>query len=81
MTIKDDLKSGTLHLSNLPSAKRARVKRFLTGDKRALRKRDKVLGLRFASEDIAAWSAMAEGQDVSITEWIEQVLNEKAGRK
>ena len=75
MTLKEDLKEGKVDLNALPAGKRNRVKRFLTGDKRALRKRDKLLGLRFASEDIAGWHKKAEKHDESITEYIERVMN------
>ena len=75
MTLKDDLKTGNVDLNALPAGKRNRVKRFLKGDKRAFRKRDKVLGLRFASEDIAAWHKKAEKHEESITEYIERVMN------
>ena len=75
MTLKEDLKAGTVDLNTLPAGKRNRVKRFLTGDKRALRKRDKLLGLRFASEDIASWQKKAAKADETITEYIERVMN------
>jgi predicted DNA binding CopG/RHH family protein len=75
MTLKEDLKKGKIDLAALPAGKRERVKRFLRGDKRALRKRDKVLGLRFASEDIASWHEKAAKHDESITEYIERVMN------
>jgi hypothetical protein len=75
MSLKDDLKSGSVDLNSLPAGKRNRVKRFLTGDKRALRKRDKLLGLRFASEDIAAWHKKAAKHEESITEYMERVMN------
>jgi hypothetical protein len=75
MTLKDDLKEGKVDLNALPATKRNRVKRFLTGDKRALRKRDKLLGLRFASEDIATWHAKAKKHGESITEYMERVMN------
>ena len=75
MTLKEDLKAGTVDLNALPAGKRNRLKRFLTGDKRALRKRDKLLGLRFASEDIATWRKKAVKHDESITEYIERVMN------
>ena len=78
MTLKYDLKSGTLDLNALPAGKRNRLKRYLTGDKRALRRRDKQIGLRFASEDIAAWHRAAEKAEESITEWMERVLNAAA---
>lgn len=75
MTLKEDLKNGTVDLKSLPAGKRDRVKRFLTGDKRALRKRDKLLGLRFASEDIANWHKKAEKHGEKITEYMERVMN------
>lgn len=76
MSIKNDLKSGTLDLNALPPSKRNRLKRYLTGDKRALRKRDKLLGLRFASEDIDAWGKAAKKAGETLTERIERAMNE-----
>lgn len=78
MSLREDLKAGTVRLNALPSDKRNRVKRFLSGDKRALQKRDKVLGLRFSSEDIAKWHKAADKADETITDWIERILNAAA---
>ena len=75
MSLKEDLKSGNVDLNTLPASKRNRVKRYLTGDKRALRKRDKLLGLRFSSEDIEAWHRAAKKKGETITDWIESILN------
>jgi hypothetical protein len=69
-------KKGIIDLNELPAGKSSRVKRFLAGDKRAFRKRDKLLGLRFASEDIASWHAKAVKHEESITEYMERVMNE-----
>jgi len=71
MSAKDD----TVNLNTLPASKRKRVKRFLSGDKHALRTRDKLLGLRFATEDIERWTDKAEKKGVSLTVWIETHLN------
>jgi predicted HicB family RNase H-like nuclease len=75
MATKDDQR-----VKGLPPAKAARIKRFLRGDRRALRKRDRVLGLRFASEDIKAWEAAADKEGESATEWVERILNKACGR-
>lgn len=80
MSTKDDLKKGVVKLKDLPPAKADRIKRYVRGDRRALRRRDKVLGLRFSSEDIAAWEAAAEKEGESTTEWIERLLNKACGR-
>jgi hypothetical protein len=80
MSIKDDLKKGVVKLKDLPGSQGDRIKRFVRGDRRALRKRDRVLGLRFSSEDIKAWEAAASAEGESATEWIERILNKACGR-
>jgi len=77
MSAKDDLSK---KITKLPNEKVARINRFLKGDRRALRRRDRVLGLRFASEDIKAWEAEAKKDGESATEWIERHLNKACGR-
>jgi hypothetical protein len=77
MSSKDDLKQ---KISKLPNEKVVRINRFLKGDRRALRRRDRVLGLRFASEDIKAWEAEAKREGESATDWIERILNKACGR-
>jgi hypothetical protein len=42
-------KKEILDLNALPAGKSNRIKRFMAGDKRAFRKRDKLLNLRFSS--------------------------------
>lgn len=67
-------KLDAINKADLSAAEKERIERFLKGDTLALRKRDKVLGLKFASEDIKCWKACAEAAGKTFSDWVEEAL-------
>jgi predicted HicB family RNase H-like nuclease len=47
---------------------------------RAIKPRDTSFSLRFNQEDIDAWHAAAAKEDMTITDWVQEALDDWAGR-